>query len=652
MYLFFEEGSEIKVATLLGQQGESWQAELLDGKRAKVKNRHLLLQFTQPDPTQFLHNAQSLAQDIDLSFLWECASEEEFYFVDLAREYFGERASLEEQAALVLALHNAPIYFRRKGYGRFQRAPVEQLQAALAALERKKAQAKLQQEYESMLIAMQLPQAFRGKELALLIKPDKNSIEFKALDAAARATHMSPMQLLVKVGGISSPLALHENLFLAQHFPQGQHFPAIPLPKMTYDLPLAAVKAFSIDDIETTEIDDAVSVTAVSPGVWQIGIHIAAPGLGIERGDALDNIARTRLSTVYCPGQKITMLPESVIDIFTLKAGHTCPALSLYCLVDENTWEIQQSETRIENIFIEHNLRRNQLDDIITAKNLTDTASVDFPCKAAFQVLWPFVNHLYERRQKVRITNGLKPEISGRSDYSYYLDKQQDGEVKVNIVPRLRDTPLDKIVAELMILVNSTWGKLLADANIPAIYRVQRGWGAMRTRMQTHPAPHEGLGVEQYAWSTSPLRRYVDLVNQWQIMGIVQHGITAKMAVPFQPKDIELAVIASDFDATYAEYARHQQSMERYWCLRWLQQEHRLQVSGLVVKDNTVRLNEIPLMLTLSTVAQQSTLSRGDSVLLDITHIDEVELTVDVRLVNVLNQTTTPVANQDNQRRQ
>ena len=638
MYLLFEEGSDIKVATLLTQQGESWQAELPNGKRTKIKNRHLLLQFAQPDAVQFLQHAQSLARDIDLSFLWECAPTEEFHFSDLAQEYFGGQVTVEQKASLALALHNAPVYFRRKGSGLFQRAPEEQLQAALAALERKKALIQLQQEYEAMLKKMQLPAAFCGKELSLLIKPDKNSIEFKALDAAARATHMSPMQLLVKVGGISSPLALHENLFLAQYFPHGRDFPAVALPKSDYELPLASVNAFSIDDAETTEIDDAISVTAIAPGIWQIGIHIAAPGLGIARGDVLDNIARTRLSTVYCPGDKITMLPEAMIDIFTLKEGHTCPALSLYCVVDESTWEIQRSETRIEKVFIEHNLRLNQLDEVMTEANLGN-ATAEIPCKAAFKVLWPFVNSLHEQRQKIRLEYGLKPETSGRYDYSYYLEKSGSDEVKVNIVPRMRGTPLDKIVAELMILANSTWGKLLADAAIPGIYRVQRGWGATRTRMQTYPAPHEGLGVAQYAWSTSPLRRYVDLVNQWQIMGVVQHGITAKIAVPFPPKDIELAVIAADFDATYTEYARHQQQMERYWCLRWLQQENRLQVSAVVVKENIVRLNEIPLTITLPTNAQHPAMCRGDSVLLEITHIDEVALTVEARLVKAIHPT-------------
>jgi exoribonuclease-2 len=72
--------------------------------------------------------------------------------------------------------------------------------------------------------------------------------------------------------------------------------------------------AFSIDDAATTEIDDAFSLQ-VLPGLgWQVGIHIAAPTLGMAPGSPLDAIARDRLSTVYLPGSKITMLPDAVVE--------------------------------------------------------------------------------------------------------------------------------------------------------------------------------------------------------------------------------------------------------------------------------------------------------------------------------------------------
>ena len=57
------------------------------------------------------------------------------------------------------------------------------------------------------------------------------------------------------------------------------------------------------------------------------------PALGIAPDSPIEAIARERLSTVYFPGRKITMLPEPAIDAFTLAAGGERCALSLYAEV-------------------------------------------------------------------------------------------------------------------------------------------------------------------------------------------------------------------------------------------------------------------------------------------------------------------------------
>lgn len=535
MQLLFEEGGEIRAGTVLSQQGEAYQVELPSAKRAKVKSRDVLLQFAQPSAGELAQAAQALSSEIDLDFLWECAPAEEFGFTDLAGEYFGTDADATQQAALAIALHGSPVYFRRKGRGRYQRAPEDQLKAAFAGLERKKQQAAQQAAYEAELKAMRLPEAFRGKALQLLFKPDKNSIEFKAFDAACTALGMSPMRLMVAVGGIANARALHEARFLSECFPKGIGFPDVTVPEPALDLPVADVRAFSIDDVTTTEIDDAISVTPLDAATVRIGIHIAAPGFGIQRGEALDAIARQRLSTVYFPGDKITMLPESVVDRYTLQEGRACPALSLYVTVDRATWAVSASETRCEIVTVAANLRHNLLDEIVTAEALA-AGTGDYPFKDELAVLWPFAGALYDARQQARIASGLKPEGAQKGDYSFYLDpipEAEGGGERIRIEQRKRGSPLDKIVAELMILANSTWGRMLADAGVPGIYRTQKAWGMHRTRMQTYPAPHEGLGVAQYAWSTSPLRRYVDLVNQWQIAAVAQHGVMAKLVAPF-----------------------------------------------------------------------------------------------------------------------
>src|SRR6202008_79886 len=99
-----------------------------------------------------------------------------------------------------------------------------------------------------------------------LYAPDKNALEWKALEEAAAALKLAPVRLLERCGALPSIQDYHLNRFLFEHFRGGRAFPAgepLPVPE---DLPLAQVEAFSIDDATTTEIDDAFSVTRLPGG--------------------------------------------------------------------------------------------------------------------------------------------------------------------------------------------------------------------------------------------------------------------------------------------------------------------------------------------------------------------------------------------------
>jgi exoribonuclease II len=630
MNLFFDESGDFKAGAVLSQQGEAYQVELPTGKRTKVKARDVLLQFSAPEPAALLKEAQAVADDIELNFLWEVAGEEEFGFAELGAEYFGHAPQPHEAAGLLLRLHNAPIYFYKKGKGRYKAAPEASLKAAMAGIEKKKQQAAIQAQYVEELKAHRLPESLKPMVMQLLFKPDKNSIEYKALDAACSELQMSPQRLMLAAGGIGSPKQLHMAKFLFEQFPKGTGFPAIVIPAVPA-LPVAEVRAFSIDDVTTTEIDDAFSVVRQADGKVRVGIHIAAPGLGIKRDDALDAIARQRLSTVYMPGDKITMLPDALVEAFTLAEGRTCPALSLYATLDPADWTVASTETRAEMVPIATNLRHNDLDDLVTEENLAVGAG-EYVHKEDIALLWQWAQVLEKGRMAKRESFGLKPEQTNRVDFNFYVEDDV-----VSIVRRKRGAPLDKIVAELMIFANSTWGKLMHDHGVPGIYRAQGagsgGWAArMQVRMLTHAAPHQGLGVDQYAWSTSPLRRYTDLVNQWQIMACVEHGVTAPLAAPFKPKDADLFAVVSAFDAAYAAYADFQNNMERYWCLRWLAQENAKHVEAVVLKDEVLRLVDIPLIIRLAGMPQAA---RGTQVKLDLIRWDEVDLNIEARLIEM-----------------
>ena len=630
MNLFFEESGDFKAGVVLSQQGEAYQVETPSGKRAKVRAKDVLLQFDAPAPEAMMADATQVAEEIDLDFLWEVAGQEEFGFADLGLEYFGHPPKPHEAAGLVLKLHSAPVYFYRKGKGRYKAAPEAALKAALAGMEKKRQQALVQARYVEELKAGRLPEEFKAISRQLLFRPDKNGIEYKALEAACDALQTSPERLMLALGGIASPKELLLGRFLFEHFPKGTDFPALPVPAPP-SLPAAEVRAFSIDDVTTTEIDDAFSVVRLDDGRVRIGIHIAAPALGIQVGDALDAIARQRMSTVYMPGDKITMLPDTVVDAYTLAEGKACPALSLYATLDPRDWSLAGTETRAEMVPIAANLRHHEMDAQVTEENLA-RGSGDYPYKEEISLLWQWAQVLEQGRMVKRESFGLRPEQGNRVDFNFYVENDV-----VTVVPRMRGAPLDKIVAELMIFTNSTWGRFLHDHGVPGIYRSQGvfggGWAArMQVRMVTHAAPHQGLGVDQYAWSTSPLRRYTDLVNQWQILACAAHGVTAPLVAPFKPKDAALFGIVSAFDAAYSAYGDFQAGMERYWCLRWLAQENARQVDAVVLKDEIVRLVDLPLVLKLPGMPQAA---RGTRVRLDLLRWDEVDLSVEARVLEI-----------------
>ena len=628
MNLFFEESGDFKAGTVLTQQGEAFQVETLTGKRSKVRARDVLLQFDTPSPGELISKATSLSHQMDVSFLWEVAGEQEFGFADLGLEYFGHAPSPEESAGLLLALASAPIYFHKKGKGRYKAAPAEILKAALAGVEKKKQQALLQAKQVEELKAGQLPVSMASLVNQLLFKPDKNSIEYKALDTAAQELQTTPARLMLSVGAISSARELHMNRFLSVCFPRGTGFPEIAIPAKP-QLVSADVQAFSIDDVTTTEIDDAFSVRDLGDGKIRVGIHIAAPGMGISPGDAIDKLARERMSTVYMPGDKITMLPDELVSEFTLAEGDVRPALSLYATIDTADWSVIATETVAEAVPVAANLRHNDLDEIVTEENLAAGLG-EYPHKKEIQLLWQWAQTLERGRMQKRESFGLRPEQNNRVDFNFYVDDEI-----VTINRRKRGAPLDKIVAELMIYANSSWGLLLHEHGVPGIYRTQgsgNGWAArMQVRMLTHAAPHQGLGVDQYAWSTSPLRRYTDLVNQWQILACLKHGVTAPLVAPFKARDADLFAIVSAFDAAYAAYADFQNIMEHYWCLRWLSQHEARKVQAVQIKDDLLKLVDIPLILPMVGVKHP----RGTQLTIELISWDEVDLSVQARLLEV-----------------
>ena len=571
--VLFEEDGAFRVGTILAEAGASFQVEAAHGKRSKVKATAILLRFDGQSLTHFMPEAHKLAEPLDPQFLWEVSGGEEFGFDELAREYFGRAPTPQEAAAVALALHGHPMYFYRRGRGRYQAAPPETLKAALAGADKKRRQQEQVDAWAAELAAGRVPEPLAAKLDLLLFKPDKMSLEWRALDQAAHAAGVTPQRALASAGALSGPEDFFLRRFAFEFFPRGAGFPGVPPPTEPQDLAEADVNAFSIDDEETTEIDDAFSLRRNGDGMLRVGVHIAAPAVFFDRTHPLEALARERLSTVYFPGGKITMLPEGAVQAATLSAGRRVPAASLYLTVDASTLEVRGHESKLEWIRVADNLRLAELDT-----RLNDAAIAAGRVEGAhgedLLLLWRLARSL-------KVLRGAGEEKSDRPDYTIRVDAGH-----VTIERRHRGTPVDTVVSELMIHVNSTWGKLLAESGFDAIYRNQRG---TKTRMEVEPGSHEWLGVSHYAWSSSPLRRFTDLANQRQLAALLRG------AEPAYTRD-ELAAAARDFETAYDAYAEHQRLLERYWCLKYIAQEGLAEAHANVIREELVRIEGLPLV--------------------------------------------------------
>ncbi len=614
MNIFYEEDGAFKVGNILTDNTTSLQVESTHGKRSKIKSANVLLRFAQPGLSEFMAQAENLAASIDVEFLWECSPPDDFGFDALATEYFGHAPDPVEGAGTLLRLHSSPMHFYKKGKGHYKAAPPEALKAALASAEKKRLQAAMQARYTDELIASTLPPEFADKLPQLLYKPDRNTLEVKALEAACAATHLSAAHLLQRCGAIPSTQAYHLQRFLFENFSHGTGFPEVTV-EAHPELPLAEDTAFSIDDATTTEIDDAFSVRQLANGNWRIGVHIAAPTLGIAPGSPCDAIAAQRLSTVYLPGDKITMLPDSVVQAFTLDADKVCPSLSMYLEVDAASLAVINTESRVERIHIAANLRHDTLEPLFNEETLA-AEKLDYPFAPELKLLWNLA-------QKLEAARGKSADNSTQQmDYNFYVVDD-----RITISTRQRGSPIDKVVSELMIFVNSEWGKLLAAHDVAGIYRTQNNG---KVKMSTVPAPHQGLGVAQYLWSSSPLRRYVDFINQRQIISLLRGEAPA-----YTQNDTALFTVMRDFDTAYTLYNEFQRNMERYWCLRWLLQENVRQAEALVLRENLVKFVDIPLVGRIPSLPETLPNTR---VVLEIGEIDLLDLNFNARFISAVDE--------------
>ena len=613
MNIFYEESGQFKVAAVIQKNDSTYQADTRHGKRTKVKAANVFAEFD-GDMAAFLEKAQNEAAEIDTDLLWETCGEEEFTAAAIAEEYFGHAPSKTELAATLIALYAAPMYFYKKAKGVFKAAPEETLKQALAAIERKKQQEALMEEWTGRLKNGELPPEIAADLPAILHMPDKQSLTYKAFAKAADSLKLSFYELAKQTGGIRSLPQYLLDGFKLRHFPRECAAPPVP---DTADLPQAeGIAAFSIDDDSTTEVDDALSVQNLPDGGRRIGIHIAAPALAVQPGDAMEKIIFQRQSTAYFPGGKITMLPDEWVAAFSLDEGKTQPAVSIYFDVDAE-WHVGKPECKIERVAIADNLRIQTIEPHFNRETGLEGGNA-FPHHDDLAWFYRLAVELQKQRGKY--------EPDRPPQYDYGIELLSDGQVQIS--RRERGSPIDTLVSEMMILANSTWAEMLHDNGLPGLFRVQPALG--KVRMSTKSEPHIGMGVQHYGWFTSPLRRAADYVNQKQLISLIDPAAEAR----FKNGDPGLFAEVGNFESAYTAYQDFQRDLESYWSLVWLEQQNAVETQAQILKEDLVRIDGLPLVVRATGIPPE--LPPRTTVKLKIAEIDSEKRFIALSYLNAV----------------
>lgn len=605
--LIYDDNS-YKIVKLLSQDKKSVLIELIDAdkQQKKIKFDNLVNSFSHPDPEKLISSSSLLSQEIDQELLWELSTDNQLWEYPALAELYFNNTELVNQVALFIALTSPEIYFvynqKEKKLKRCNQEEINQHKLQIA--KQKEYQEKFERIYNK-LINKEQPE-WQIDPLGLLNKPDKNSIEFKASSKAAKELKLSLAELLFELGYIKSIEELMTTNFIRHYFPQGTELADITINDHSEDIPLNdTIKVFSIDDSNTTEIDDAFSVEKTNDG-WRIGIHISAPSLNKE----LLSIASSRISTVYYPGHKITMLPEQIISHYSLDQGKELPVVSIYFTID-NQMTVVSHESKLERVKVNDNLRTETLEQYFNTENLL--VDYGYPYESELKLLHKLALALEEKRGRPSVNQLMV-------DYNFSFS--DDGQVIIK--PRLRGNPIDKLVSELMILANCTWGRMLTNAFIPAIYRVKQPREPVV--MTLTPNSHTGLNVDYYTWATSPLRRATDIVNQSQIISLLTK------TKPLAATDYAVANIVENFDEVYSAYLKFQDSMEHYWSLRYFLQENITQVNATFTFKCNVQLDGVPIQLDISHLSTMQ--PAGTVIKLAISDINLINQTFNYRIVN------------------
>jgi exoribonuclease-2 len=437
-------------------------------------------------------------------------------------------------------------------------------------------------------------------------------------------------EILQKVGVFNE----HSNLALIRHNIPADHSAeveaevrALSLPEAVAAFPederafrrdLTGQAAFTVDDISTLDMDDALSLERTPDG-YELGIHITDITAAVVPGSRADRAAKRRATSLYCADRTINMLPLRLAeDICSLRAGVVRPCLSVLVSLSESL-DVLSTEVCGSFVRVVRRYTYDEVDDLLEAG---DTNLL-------------VLHEIAAALEGGRIRNGAM-RVHKREVVPFF----EDG--KVRLLEIEEDSPARLLVSEMMVLANTVMAEFAAKHRIPVLFRGQerpddhndeaaKGAEApegpakdfsariklKKSSVSFEPIRHSGLGVNSYIQATSPIRRYMDLCHQRQILSFIKHGKAC-----IAPEEFERIAAEVEFPLQAAGLASRE--TKRYWLLRYLEQRERNKpIEGTVVRvDLKTPLVELDEVYMTVLVRFQQKVSLGQRVTLRVTAVD------------------------------
>lgn len=601
----FSDSSTLKFGLVTGGGPNKVQLKDHNGRQHTISPKHILIVHPgQVDPSRFASHASELASriaaieaEIDSALLWESieAHEHEYLLADLTDLYFGV-SDADHQSAMLRSVQNDPVRFKIRGTHVTPRG-LQQVEDQLRASRRReeKEQFRLQalEWLEQIVETGEAPTEDCTEEQNLLIRRIEDYLKNQQDDEIG--------QMLASVDRDSTPrMTAFEVLSALGRLPE-EADPILAAAGIDPKFGQAAVTesgrlapyrsngnrqaetapvVFSIDDETTREVDDALAVISDGPNLV-VSIHISDVSYFVADDSVLNQEASKRKSSIYLPQATVRMLPERLsCDLASLSCGELRPSMRFRITLDSDAevvdWRIERSEVRVT-----HRLTYDEADEKVHSSG-QDEISVSLRQ----------LDQLTERLCEHRIGNGAlllqKPELK---------ITVEDDIVSVKVIPP--NSVSRRIVSELMILANNLAASYAAEQRIPMIFRSQPPPSEPisvpeqydpvtlndifskleKSKLSVYPQSHAGLGLDHYTQLTSPIRRYLDLVLQRQMLAHFSGD-----PLPYEMQ--QMMEILGTYQAAESDIRAAERQANRLFTLRFLEQNHNESVfEAVVVKD-------------------------------------------------------------------